>query len=398
MIPKISVVMPVFNGSKFLSRALDSLVFQSFENWELVAVDDGSTDESPEILSQACERDARIRVFHHIINRGPGAARNFALGQTRGTYISYLDCDDEYYPNYLEQVYTWRNKSDVLVFSYDVVDEGLGILLPGQTVTWNTAQERFFLMERNISCPLGIAHRRDLLDKTGGFNESLILLEDWDLWKRFAHAGAEFVFVESKSGIYHIRRESQSRTARIPQASRLDTGLQLAPGCLQDRWSVASEKRMATIRQNRLNYDPVSASGGHAERTDRESGLTGQKQSEMSNGALLAGLESVSWNERFLAAENNLASIIILCCNELDYTRLCLESVLRSTQGAFELILVDNGSTDRTSDYLNAIQRLCDSRQPSGNSHSGPGRTSDEMYGSSEKICNTTSKEQSPQQ
>lgn len=150
---------------------------------------------------------------------GPAAARNRALCQAIGTVITYLDCDDEYYPTYLEHVHHFRGKGDVLVFAYDLVDETHTILRPGEVRTWEPARVHSFLMRGNIVCPLGVAHRRVLLESVGFFNESLSILEDWDLWKRFALAGAEFIFLPLKSGLYHIRADSQSRTRRLPHAA-----------------------------------------------------------------------------------------------------------------------------------------------------------------------------------
>jgi GT2 family glycosyltransferase len=75
-------------------------------------------------------------------------------------------------------------------------------------------------MAQNVSSPLGVAHRRDLLDSVGYFDESIDILEDWDLWKRFARAGAQFVYVPSKSGLYHLRPDSLSSTGRIRSRER----------------------------------------------------------------------------------------------------------------------------------------------------------------------------------
>lgn len=218
--PEVSVIMPVFNGAGFLKRALGSVLSQTFQDWELIAVDDASQDESYQLLCQYGASDPRVHSQRLTQNRGPSAARNHALRHAIGSTITYLDCDDEYYPNYLQHVWRWQLKADVLVFAYDAVDDGVGLLGLGRRITWDPAVVRELLMYRNIACPLGIAHRRELLDRVGLFNESLHILEDWDLWRRFACAGAEFVFVPLKSGLYHIHPKSQSSTGRVPQGAR----------------------------------------------------------------------------------------------------------------------------------------------------------------------------------
>src|SRR5262249_32229936 len=118
----ISIVLPVFNGTRFLAQSLHSVISQSFQNWELLGVDDGSSDGSYELLSHYAASDSRIRLFRLPENRGPAAARNYALRQARGATIAYIDCDDEYYPDYLGHVFRWHSQADVLVFLYDAVD------------------------------------------------------------------------------------------------------------------------------------------------------------------------------------------------------------------------------------------------------------------------------------
>jgi glycosyltransferase involved in cell wall biosynthesis len=108
----ISVIMPIFNGARFLNRAIHSLYAQTFSHWELLAVDDCSTDYSYELLCKHSISDARIHAYRLMENCGPSAARNHALRHAKGFMITYLDCDDEYYPNYLEYVSKCKNKAD----------------------------------------------------------------------------------------------------------------------------------------------------------------------------------------------------------------------------------------------------------------------------------------------
>jgi glycosyltransferase involved in cell wall biosynthesis len=121
--PLVSVIMPVYNGMATLERAVRSVQAQSFADWELLVVDDCSTDGSREAVAARAAADARIRPLRCTENRGPGAARNLGLRSARGQFIAYLDCDDEYDPRYLEHVARLRDKGDVLVFGYDFVDD-----------------------------------------------------------------------------------------------------------------------------------------------------------------------------------------------------------------------------------------------------------------------------------
>lgn len=218
--PQVSVVLPVFNGAGFVRRSVGSVLAQTFPDWELLAVDDASTDDSPRLLAEAAAADPRVRVFRLPENRGPSAARNLALRHARGEWVCYLDCDDEFYPDHVARVVAWRDRADVLVFAYDAVDDGVGLFPQGEVRTWDPALVSERLMERNVAAPLGVAHRRDLIGRAGGFDEGLYRLEEWDLWKRFARAGASFLYLAQKSGRYYLRPDSQSSTNRAPSALR----------------------------------------------------------------------------------------------------------------------------------------------------------------------------------
>jgi len=211
--PAISVVMPVFNALAYLNRSLASLRAQSFLDWELIAVDDASTDASCELLVKNAARDPRIRPFRLPENRGPSAARNHALAQARGEWITYLDADDEYFPDYLGHVYAQRDLAEVLLSPYDLRDDRPKSPTFGQTRTSDPGRMKERLADKslNISAGLGVAHRRALLDRSGLFNEALRYEEDWDLWRRFVDAGASFAFSSHRSGLYHHRPDGVSR-------------------------------------------------------------------------------------------------------------------------------------------------------------------------------------------
>jgi glycosyltransferase involved in cell wall biosynthesis len=201
--------MPVFNGAKILDRAIGSLCRQTFPHWELLAVDDASIDDSHDRLLRWSGRDPRIKVFRLSENRGPSAARNEGLRNSAGSLVTYLDHDDKYYRGYLEQVDRLGDRADVFVFGYDRVrDDGA---CRSRIRTWVPVVHHRHLFSRNIATPLGVAHRRELIDRVGGFDERLRYQEDWDLWKRFACAGARFLYPPARSGLYHARADRLSR-------------------------------------------------------------------------------------------------------------------------------------------------------------------------------------------
>ncbi len=100
---KVSVIVPVYNVEKYIGRCLDSLLAQSFTDFEVICIDDGSTDGSGDICEQYVKRDSRIKV-HHIVNGGVSNARNYALSQIAGEWYAFVDADDWVEPNYLEML------------------------------------------------------------------------------------------------------------------------------------------------------------------------------------------------------------------------------------------------------------------------------------------------------
>lgn len=100
----ISIIMPVYNGENYLHRAIDSILFQTYMNWELIAVDDGSSDNSPKILDEYCEKDSRIRVIHKK-NEGVSNARQDGIDVAIGEYVIQCDSDDWVEPDWLESLF-----------------------------------------------------------------------------------------------------------------------------------------------------------------------------------------------------------------------------------------------------------------------------------------------------
>lgn len=101
--PAVSVIVPVYNVTEYLRACIDSVRAQTFTDWELILIDDGSTDDSGTICDEAAASDARIRVIHQP-NRGVSRARNAGLDTAKGTYIAFVDSDDTIVPTYLEKL------------------------------------------------------------------------------------------------------------------------------------------------------------------------------------------------------------------------------------------------------------------------------------------------------
>lgn len=100
--PRISVIMPVYQAENFLEQSVGSVLAQSFQDWELLLVDDGCRDGSPKLCDRFAQQDQRVRVFHRKKNAGVSEARNLGLHEARGEYIAFLDSDDAFLPGTLD--------------------------------------------------------------------------------------------------------------------------------------------------------------------------------------------------------------------------------------------------------------------------------------------------------
>lgn len=181
--PLVSVVMPSYNRAEVLPEALRSLREQSYQNWELHLCDDGS-EQSPAAFLQSLN-EPRIH-FHQLSHGGAAAARNRGLEASKGRYIAYLDTDNLWHPEYLQRMVTELEAHPERSMVYcPFIDVSMEI--PDYRL--NSCQGSSFdfdrLAERNFIDLNGIVHRRELLDHLGGFDESLIRLQDWDLALRY---------------------------------------------------------------------------------------------------------------------------------------------------------------------------------------------------------------------
>lgn len=124
--PKISVIVPVYNAEKSLCRCIESILAQTYQDFELLLIDDGSKDSSGAICDEYAEQDARIRVFHKE-NGGVSSARNVGLDNARGEWYAFVDSDDSVSPHYLKNSFKHISENVDLVFSYATQVDSNGI-------------------------------------------------------------------------------------------------------------------------------------------------------------------------------------------------------------------------------------------------------------------------------
>lgn len=133
--PLVSIIMPVYNGERFLSEAIESVISQSYKNWELLIVDDGSEDKSISIIEAYAEKDSRIRLYkNESEEHGPGIARNYGMERISGKYTYFIDADDWIEKDLLQDTVSLAEKTaaDIVPFGFVIEDNGKKIKKPLQ--------------------------------------------------------------------------------------------------------------------------------------------------------------------------------------------------------------------------------------------------------------------------
>jgi len=211
--PTVSIIMPCYNAEQHLPTSVGSVLAQTFTDWELIAVDDGSGDDTLQWLR--AQTDPRIRV-HTQANQGVSAARNAGLSLARGQYVAFLDADDTWSSCFLEDMKTALDANSGNVLAY-CGWQNLG--LPGGRgepfipIDYETANKDVALF---ASCrwPIHAALvKRDAITAAGGFDVHLKNAEDFALWLEIA-TGAPIVRVAKVLAYYHFHEGTQASANR----------------------------------------------------------------------------------------------------------------------------------------------------------------------------------------
>lgn len=177
MNPTISIIVPVYKVEKYLHRCLDSIVNQTFTDWECILVDDGSPDDSGKICDEYAEKDKRFRVFHQT-NAGVSNARNKGLDEVKGEYITFIDSDDWVDENMIRELYNCMvlHQAEIIVSGFSVVDKTQRCEIIVPKLGWLDMPTDFAYYVQN---PFAKLFHKTILDKYNiRFPEGIELAED----------------------------------------------------------------------------------------------------------------------------------------------------------------------------------------------------------------------------
>ncbi|MBN1349305.1 glycosyltransferase [candidate division KSB1 bacterium] len=181
--PRVSIIIPTYNRASFLPQAIQSVLKQTFKDFELIVIDDASDDSTPQVLAQFSKKLTAYRLPE---NRGVSAARNLGIERAQGEYIAFLDSDDQWKPEKLQTQMLWIQRNPEINACYtDEIWIRNGVRInPGKRYT---KYDGWFLEKMLPLCfinPSSVLINREVFDEVGVFDESLPACEDYDLWLR----------------------------------------------------------------------------------------------------------------------------------------------------------------------------------------------------------------------
>jgi peptidoglycan/xylan/chitin deacetylase (PgdA/CDA1 family)/GT2 family glycosyltransferase len=206
----ISVIVPAYNRGDTINATLESLLAQTYEDWRAIVVDDGSTDATVEVAERYGQGDGRISV-HRQAKGGVGRARNAAIALAESPWLFFLDADDWIVPFAFERLIAVIGadpRADAIYGGYVRVDDA-GLQLPNPLPEDKADQFACFAKTCAISIHTCLV-RTEIVRAAGGFDESLVTCEDWDLWQRIARIGARFAAIPDYIAFYRMRAGSAS--------------------------------------------------------------------------------------------------------------------------------------------------------------------------------------------
>lgn len=258
---KVDVIIPAYNAARYLTAALDSVEAQTFTDWRILLVDDGSTDSTPDVVAPYRERLGNKLKYIRQANAGLPTARNTAIRNSSAEFLALLDADDVWLPwRLMESVRSFADRP-LAGLSYGMIQY---IDQAGNTTAWKDKRQRhaegkiapyIYTKQVNLPCPT-VTFRRQCVEEVGLFDESMRATEDRDMWLRIAQK-YEVCYVEKVIAYYRISPNSMSadlnrmRTAQL----RFVEKHRGSPGC--GAW----RRRIALSVIYRQNADGLSKRG-----------------------------------------------------------------------------------------------------------------------------------------
>ena len=338
----ISVIIPVYNVENYLEQCLNSIKNQTYKNFEVIIVNDGSKDNTEVICKRFSEDDSRFRYFSKE-NGGVSSARNFGLDNAQGNYITFIDADDWVVSNHLEILMDAiiKNNCEIAISSYmEFIENRAEFLINIYTnqgkhlLNFGKMNREKFLTDlpkllsinNSFSCAVSKLFHSRLVENIR-FDTNIIYAEDLDFYFKLYLKANDFVFVNAETYIY--RQHDNSTTSGFTQ---IHAEQELT--VYKKMYDVALEIGIPTV-----NY------------VNKLQRLINLRNDFIENKELLAEYKQFLTDAKEIQTyPQKLISIVVPVYNVAPYLKLCLESIMNQTYPHFEVLLINDGSRDNSKD------------------------------------------------
>ncbi|QEM11413.1 glycosyltransferase family 2 protein [Mucilaginibacter rubeus] len=247
----VSVIMPAYNAEKYIAASIESVIQQTYTNWELLIVDDGSTDQTAAIIKRYISADKRVKYFFQENGR-QGKAKNLAIANSSGVFLAFLDADDLWLKEKLEvSIHEINTRDYSLVFTDCYIFEGelpedfstlktMGV----QSAVYEGRPALLTFLNYNQIPNLTVLAKKELFLNTGGFIDKVVA-EDYEMWLRLLKNGAVFKALPLQLSLYRVHSESitaRDRHATLELIEIIKTFGKENPDYWQDVQTIIREK------------------------------------------------------------------------------------------------------------------------------------------------------------
>lgn len=208
--PKVSIVLPTYNGEKYIKESIDSVINQTFKDWELIIVNDCSTDNTPQIVEQYLKKDKRIRVIHNLKNKKLPCSLNIGFAEAKGEYFTWTSDDNCYLPDAIEKMmeYLEEEKSTYMVCAgMDIIDE---------TGLYMYRYKKYDDIDMFYSDGVGACfmYKREVVDTIGGYDEKKFCVEDYAYWLKIIKKFGKIGWIDEVLYKYRVHENNLTATKK----------------------------------------------------------------------------------------------------------------------------------------------------------------------------------------
>lgn len=306
----VSVIIPTYNRVEKVGEAIESALNQTYKNIEVIVVNDEGEDITDVIKEFD---DSRLKLITHKKNKGLAGTRNTGIKNANGKYIALLDDDDIFYPNHIQVAVSHLQNGARVVYTnaerHSFIQDGENYKFIGKTVPYSIDYDQNKLLIGNIAPVNCFVFEKELAETVGYFDESLPVLEDWEFWLRLSE----------RTDFKHIKKNT------------------VVVNWFDDGTTMTSSKQQDFANTRELIYERYK-----------------QEIDKIPNPDEIVKEFNAIWAND-LAPSNPLVSIVALSYNQVDYTDKFVESVIKYTDSAFELIIIDNASSKESIAHLQKL-------------------------------------------